>query len=387
MKRRDSRLRGWSIVLATTALSCSRSVPVKQIVAHQSSAGTWNEWFVERRVNFQIPEADAPILRIGKIVVDADGNLLIASARTKRILVFEPNGRLLRAIPIWPDTAGRIHMGKFGLDVRGDLFAHVPEKNAVLVFRAPAYTEVRRIPVRGGIADLVPLPDAGVVTYHPSDPKGAFKRFDARGKQVLAVHPIRNERLRVFHGRVQNGGITQDASGDFFGIEPSTFELIRFSSDLQVKEIFRGDTTNVWEPNARPLPPGLSPGDYKPAHRKWWDSFTHIGQPYALSPGVLLVTLFKSHGLYALEGFASLILTDGRTLVEGLAIPHEGDVVGAARGNVYVVRNARLSNGDSIVPTELYEYRLRNPAAIANAEPRAAIAVAPLSAAPTPRSR
>jgi hypothetical protein len=287
---------------------------------------------------------------------------LIADRRNQRILVYSPGGELVREIKSGADGPLKAKMvGAITVDHEGNVLVFDPTSGAVIVFDPVRGEVVRQFQVSAPVADMIASRDGGVVTYFPSDADGAFKRFDRSGRELAAVHPARDERLRVFHARVQNGGIAQDAGGDIFGIEPTNFALVRLSPELKVREILQGAPTNPWMPSPTALPHGLSSSDYRAAHEAWFQSFTHIGRPFSLGPGIVMVTIYTSRGMAIRQQFANIYESDGRITAQGLLVPRDGNVVGNSGRTVYVVRNARLSDDDTMLPLELYAYELRDP--------------------------
>lgn len=345
------------------AVGCDRQPPVHAMTVAAAGetgrlANAWDDLFAESPVRLLLPWGAAVPQRVARINVGPDGSMFVPDGRARRILHFAPDGRLVQEITGGKDFELR-YLGATALDQEGNLFVYDPGRGRVTVLRRPTYTVASQIPLLGSVNDIVPLADGGLVAYDPADAAGAFKLINRKGRQVEATRPITDTKLRIFHGRTQNGGVTRDASGDLFGILPSTFELVRLSPDLDVREVLRRPPGDPWAPNAPPFPAHLNAFSYRPEHERWWDSFTHIGRPYALAPGVLLVTVYKSRGLGTAQEFVNLYTSDGRVLAEGLPVPHEGHVVGAANGSVYVFRDTHLVAGDSLAPPEFYRASLR----------------------------
>lgn len=305
-----------------------------------------------------MPAPGAALLRIASVITGPGGTMLIADRH--RILAFHADGTLAREMEGGHDVPVNL-VGAMAIDRRGHLFVYDPDGDWITELSWPALRPVNRfqLPHNVGVNDIAPLRDGSVVTYDPAGEDGAFKRFDRTGRQLASVHPIQDERLRIFHGRVRGGGMTRDSADDVFGILPSTFEVVHLGQDLRVRELFRTAPGDRWASDSRPFPAQLDPYDYRPAHAAWWDSFTHIGRPFVVAPGILLVTVFTSHGIGQSEDFVNVYRTDGHTVAEGLRVPDGGHVVGAAAGRVFVARNARLAGSDSVSNLALYSYRLR----------------------------
>jgi hypothetical protein len=281
-------------------------------------------------------------------------------ADRKRILAFAPDGTLARELRAGRDLPLSI-TGALAVAPDGNLFVYDPDGAWITELAKPAFSVVRRFQLRRRVAanDIAPLRDGSLVTYDPADEEGAFTRFDNTGRDVLTVYPIRDDRLRIFHGRVRGGGMARDSAGDLFGILPSTFELVHLSNDLRLLELLRRPQGNTFASDSRPFPAHINPYDYRPKHAAWWDTFTHIGPPFVLEPEVLLVVVFNSHGLSQANEFVDVYRTDGRIVAEGLQVPHDGHIVAAGGGKVFVADNARLVANDSVSKLALYSYQLR----------------------------
>ena len=193
-------------------------------------------------------------------MVGTSGKLIIADGRAKRLLFFDTGGKLVREIKAGNDGLGGLQgVGAIAVDVNDNLFVFSLRDGSVAVLAAPTYRVERRFQLAGAVTDFVALRDGGVVTYYPAEEAGVFRRFDRAGGQLGAVHRVTDENLRIFHARVQNGGITQDSNGDIVGLHPSAFQLVRMSPDLKVKEILRGSKGDPWAPNPPAFPRGLNP--------------------------------------------------------------------------------------------------------------------------------
>ena len=365
--RRRGRSR-WALGLSLLiALGCDASPPVRGLTAAgKVDSLEWNVLFAERRIELRLPDSGQTIRRIAKLEIAPDGHLFVPDSRGKRILRFDRDGQLATEIGGAHEGAVRIGaLGGFALDPAGNVFLYDLETSMVTVLDRSTFAVIRQHRIKGPVSDLVALGDGSVVTYYPADAAGVFKRFDPNGKRVAVAHRVRDEKLRLFHGRVHNGGIARDASGDVVGIHPAEFELIQLSPELEVRALLRPDSTDAWAPRPKRFPAGLSPTDYSSAHRQWWDSFLHIGRPFTLAPGLVLVTVFSSNGLSERRDFANLYQTDGRIRARGMQVPHEGHVISAESGKAYVVRNAGADQKDAIRPLELYEYTLRSASLVA----------------------
>jgi hypothetical protein len=361
VSNRDRCKRALTLALAiglSASAACDGSPTVRPfIVGTAPNAQDWSQFFVERQLDLQMPKSGPPLIRIGKIAVGNDGQLFVPEGRGRRILVFASDGHLDREIQGGPKGSFKLEMlGAMALDQDGNVFISDPSSNWVTVLGPPLFETIRRFQLKTPIADMIVLQDSSIVTYFPDDAEGVFRHFDPKGNLLGVSQKVNDARLRIFSGRIQNGGIVKDSSGGLFGMEPSKYRLIHFARNFEVREVLRGGLDTLWSPDSRPFPSRLNPKGYGPEHERWWDSFMHIGRPFAPARGILLVSIFASDGMSIAEEFANVYRMDGRVLAQGLRVPHNGHIVGAGGGRVYVVRNAHLVGDSSMAPLQLYEY-------------------------------
>jgi len=340
--------------------ACRHDAPPVRTLAYAGSpiANAWDSLFGdERKIQLQNPSS-GPLLGVRRLALGRQGMMFVADR--KRILAFGADGTLVRELQAGRDLPLFV-AGALATDLNGNLFVFDPNGNWITELATPSFRIARRFQLRRrvGANDIVPLQDGSLVTYDPADEDGAFTKFDDTGRDVSTVYPLRDKRLRIFQGRARGGGITRDPAGNLFGILPSTFELIHLSDDLRLIELLRRPPGNPSAPDSPPFPAHLDPYDYRPVHATWWDSFTHIGPPFVVAPGVIMVVVFTSHGLGQANEFVDVYRTDGSIVAEGLRVPYDGHIVGAGSGKVFVASNARLVANDSISKLALYSYQLQ----------------------------
>jgi hypothetical protein len=359
---RRGRLRATVLLLLSLRVlaACRNDPPVRTLASAGSPVvSAWDSLFGdERELHLQVPSTGRPLLAIRRLAIGTHGTMFVPDR--ERILAFAPDGTLARELSGGRDLPLSI-TGALGVDPDGNLFVYDPDGDWITELAKPAFKVVRRFQLKRRVAanEIAPLADGSLVTYDPSDEDGAFTRFDNTGRDVATIYPIRDDRLRIFQGRVRGGGMVRDSAGDVFGILPSTFELVHLSDNLRLLELLRRPPGNPLASDSRPFPARLDPYDYRPKHATWWDTFTHIGPLFALEPDVLLVVVFNSHGIGQAHEFIDVYRTDGRIVAEGLQVPHDGHIVAAGGGKVFVARNGRLVANDSISKLALYSYQLR----------------------------
>jgi hypothetical protein len=322
---------------------------------------TWEEVFDQgRKIHLEVPGSGPQLLQVGKVLERSDGTLVIPDGRNKRVFLFAPDGKLVRELD--GGSGGPLQLSilrTVALDVDDDLFLFDPDGRWITVLQAPEHRAVRRFQIPTGLADLVVLPDGSFVAYSPTE-EDAFQKFDPEGTRVASTYRVADERLRTFHARIQTGGLTRTSGGEVVGIHPAAYELVRMSPDFEALETLRAPDHNRWQPYPAAFPEDLSPYDYTPAHESWWDTFDHIGTIHSLNGELVLVTVFSSRGLREWTEFANIyqVGEEVRLLAAGLRVPQRGRIVGAAGREVYIVRNARLGDGESLNPLALYTYSL-----------------------------
>ncbi len=346
------------------ALGCKQAVPVQEFFPGDQVLEKWEDVFIGRTLDLQIPEPE--LLHVNRVAIGSRGQLYIprgGSART--VLELDRDGRLMNEIQVGVGGAYSI----FTVDPEDNLVLFAPDGDGgwVTVLSGQDGRVLRRFRISSWPAALLALRDGTIVTYSavwaPGSSEKVFELFNQNGRRVEAAHRVQDDTLRIFHGRVQTGGIVQLSNGgDLIGLHPAAFELVRLSPNLEVLELLRAPRNDPWAPHPPGFPPGLDPYDYRPPHEEWWDSFLHIGSPFALTSDILVVSLWVSRGMADTKNLANIYRVTGELLARGLIVPHDGRIIGAAGGVVYVVRNASLSDGGdgSAEPLELYEYTLRD---------------------------
>jgi len=276
------------------------------------------------------------------------------------VLVFSSDGKLLQQLRIGDAATEEVQSpASIALDQLGNIFVYDRVGRRVTVLQQPTYHATRTFQLLTPVTVFLALDDGGVVTYFPNG-REVFIKHNRDGKRVSGAGIDIDERLRIFHGRVQTGGIAPLRSGEFFAMHPASYQLLHLSRDLRIVETLRYPENDQWAPQPPRFPEGLDPYDYKRAHETWWNSFIHIGRLHALTDSLLLLTLFKSDGLWNAEEFVNVYRVTGEVVWQGLRVPRGGRVIGAAYGRVYVGENARLE-GDTLTTVKLHEYAIRHP--------------------------
>lgn len=356
------RCLGLALLAVACCVGCGREAPVRELtIQDEGILEAWEDVFPEgNEIELEVPETGPRLLQVGKVLRRRDGTLVIPDGRAKRILFFRPDGALLKQVAGGDNGAFQLSILRTAdLDDDDNLLVFDPDGASITVLRAPEYDMFRRFQIPTSLADILALPDGSSLAYSPTEEE-VFQRFDQTGRRLGAAYRVRDERLRLFHARIQTGGITRTSGGEVVGIHPAAFELVRMSPTLDVLEIVRAPEGSSWHPHPVELPEYLSPYDYTPLHEDWWNTFDHIGTIHSLDEDLLLVTVFSSDGLRDWTESVNIyeLGEDVRLLAGGLRVPHRGRIVGAAERDVYIVRNARMEDDESLQPLALYRYRL-----------------------------
>jgi hypothetical protein len=343
------------VILSVSGCDSAPQVTYLQDAGQHSS---WEELFARTARRFDLAGIDPPIINIGQAVPGENGRVIVPDGRRQRVVVFGPDGNVIRTLP---DEASRFPVSRLSLlalNPSGQLVVYDADGHWVTKLRRDTFEVEERIQISAPAAGLVALSDGSLITYFPTEGP-MFRRFDESGAVERESYDHGDEALRILHGRVQTGGVVRGQDGLLLAVHPLDFEVVRMSEDLAVIDILRPASESRWTPSPPPFPADLNPYFFETAHEAWWDSFMHIGRPHAVTPEVLLVTLFESSGLSVARGYANMYATEGKTLAEGLRIPDGAQVIGAGRGYVYAVKNARLDSDGAISSPELLEFVLR----------------------------
>lgn len=322
----------------------------------------WDELFRGYEIPFAAPEGERPIQRIGRVTLNREAEVIVPDVRANRLLVLDTLGarRAVLSLPIPPspvETPSAIAMGDQRL---AHLF--IPAKGMVVVHDIVANRVVRRINVDGPVTDLLPMADSGYVLYSPSHPDGVVRRVDRNGRLIRAALPIVDERVRIFHGRTQNGGIAALGDTAILVVEPSRFALHRLKSSLRGGVSYFGDSTSDAAFYAKAMPPELAPDDLKKQHSIWWDSFRHADRPFVLQDSLVLVSHYTSRGLWKSTYQVSIVTMQGELIAEGMSVPYGGRVIGVRGRTVIVgVPPRLLASGDSLSAYRLFQFTFQWP--------------------------
>ncbi len=345
----------------------------------ESSADlSWADIFTETQlIDLNFPDLETEILAIGVLQIDSLGRLLLPDGPNHRVLVIDPEqGEIVQSIGSKGQGPGEFSiMGPMALDGAGNLLIYDIDGRNVSVFTGPDYEFERTFFLSTYVSTLIPdVTEGGTFIYSPYD-QNLLKKFDEKGRLVASGFKPADNRLRLFHARFQNGGAVADQRrNSLFAIHPDRFAVLEFDQDLNLVRTLKGKERSTWRPEAPKFPSDLSPYEFSPRHRKWWDSFLHVGRIFMIDSETLAITLFESDGYSNAKNYLSMYRTDGTILAEGIEIPNNGHVVAARDGRIYVTTPAFLTEAGAVVPADLREFTLisnqsPNPQQLAAAAP------------------
>lgn len=184
-------------------------------------------------------------------------------------------------------------------------------------------------------------------------------KFDLEGKPVHRAFRPARERIQVFLQRIHTGGIAKNPDGDgFYFIYPDEFAIFHFDGDLDLEKVIRSPFASHWRPRMPDLPASLSPYEFDPPHKEWWDSHLHIEKIFSLGESLLLVTLYETRGYKDQARYLNVYTTSGLLIAEGIVIPHPLRIVGTAPGAVYVATQPYLDAEGILHPATLQHYSM-----------------------------
>ncbi|HSR54119.1 MAG TPA: 6-bladed beta-propeller [Acidobacteriota bacterium] len=297
-------------------------------------------------------------IAIDALEVDPQGNLIIPDPRNDRILFLDSRGQLIRQVGGKGEGPGEFKsLRSAALDSAGNLLVFDQVAKRVSVFTTPEYTFSRSFDLDPVLASMIGLPSQSIVAFCPTEEERLLK-FDLEGRTVRRAFRPKRERIGTFLARTHTGGLSRDPRGDgFYFIYPDEFAIFHYDSDLNIKRVIRSPSASShWRPRMPGLPDSLSPYDFDPAHKQWWDSHLHIDRIFSLDKDLLLVTLYETQGFKDQARYLNIYTSDGLVIAEGIRIPHPLRIVGTAPGVVYAATLPYLDAEERLHPPTLQRY-------------------------------
>ncbi|HSR69626.1 MAG TPA: hypothetical protein VLU25_16970 [Acidobacteriota bacterium] len=320
------------------------------------AVSSWDEVFGSaQQMVLEIPWEREIVVK--DVLLDSRANLFLNDYRNDRIVMLDPSGQLIRQIA---PPGGFSRLRTIALDANDNLMAFDTDGKVVTSFAAPDYQTASSYSVESVVAEFFPAgSDGDIIAFCPTD-SSYLSRFDSTGRLIESTFRPRDEDIGTFLKRVQSGGLAGGSGSEgFYFIYPEEFAIYHYDAHLNLQRVLKSEPSE-WRPALKDFPDDLSPFDYKPAHKDWWDSHSaHVGDLFMPREDVLAVTLSKGSGLSSENWFLNLYSREGLVLAEGLPVPHGGRIVGASGGWVFVATAPYLADDGSLRPASLWRHPLR----------------------------
>lgn len=296
---------------------------------------------------------------IDGLEVNPRGDLVIPDPRNDRILFLDHQGHLIRRVGGKGEGPGQFtSLRSAALDADENLVAFDQVAKRVSIFAAPEYSFSGSFDMDPVLASITGLASEGMVAFCPTEEELLLK-FDLKGRVLRKAFRPARERIRAFLARIHTGGIARNPDGDgFYFIYPDEFAIFHFDGDFNVKRVVRSPLASHWRPRMPDLPESLSPYDFDPPHKEWWDSHLHIERIFSLGGDLLLVTLYETQGFKDQARYLNVYSSGGLVIAEGIPIPHPLRIVGTAPGAVYAATLPYLDAEGRLHPPTLRRYTI-----------------------------
>lgn len=349
------------IVLLCNGCGAKKNSSEKEFYAAKKTVKDWTESFSDETViSLKYPNPGNEVLRINQLFIGKANNFVIPDPKNFRFLFFDSVGNFIRSVGKKGQGPGEFLLPVGALDQNDNLLVYDLSSRRVTIFQAPSYETSSSFNVNSHVTLFFPDSSGNIVLYTPYN-KQLLSKFNAKGELITQTFEPNDEKLRLFMGRIQSGGIAPAVDNkSFFFIFPEEYALYHYDLDFNVLQIIKGSSSNTYEPSAKSFPVDLSPTGFSPRHARWWDSFMHVARVYALSKELVGITVYESNVLDIRKFYLNISSTNGQVYAEGLLIPHDGSIVAAKQGKVYVVTNATISEDGSEKPLVLRSYVIRN---------------------------
>lgn len=326
-------------------------------------ATQWDEVFEPGiPIELEAPSDGPELLAVTHLSVTSDGLLAIPNGRGHRILIYSPEGALVREVGRKGQGPGEFNvLSTIVFDDADNLLAFDADGRRLSVLTPPDYTFSHSVTIESPASRIAASQPGRVLVYTPYAEEVLFLIDLEDGHMIRSTLRPEDEELQVFLGRVHTGNAQADPfRGGFWAFYPERYAIYHYDDELSQTTRIEGGPTSSWRVSTPAFPSNLNAYDYQAAHRRWWDAQLQPIGVRILDRDLLAVTLYQSVDLRAEAYFLNLYRPDGTVVAEGLETPFAGRVIGAHAGTVYLGIDATLDESGELQPFRLLSYRIRD---------------------------
>lgn len=320
----------------------------------------WEEVFKDETIiKFNFPNPEQELLSITSMTINSNnGDYFILDGRDKKVVQFSSECEFIRFIGNEGEGPGEFSLPICPcIDIEGNFYLFDIGKRRINKYLYPDYQYAGQIQLRASIQDAILDNRNNFITYSfYSD--FILKKYNFEGKIIKKKYKPEDRTLKLFMARFQLGRIDEVPGEGFLFIYPDKYVIYFFDYELNLKREFRSRSTSRFYPEASRFPSDLSPYDFNPSHSEWWDSFLHPALIYCFKDGYFVVVVYESRKLGGRD-YVNLHDMNGITYAKGLEVPFHGIVRYTKGDYIYVVEEAKVGDGDEILPTKLHRYRMK----------------------------
>ncbi len=326
----------------------------------------WDELFeYVGKLDLKYPSGlDPLIIHSYDIACNSKGDIFMISAGNNSIMWFDSTGNFISFIGRRGEGPGEYRLLlSISTSINGDLFAYDLGGHKLIRYSFPKYEYSGEIKVPVPIIKHLMISQDELVCYSLYGQNLLFKLKMSSGEiQKIGIN-CSDSLFKIFSARFPTGSICYSNSDT----------TIYFASpcDGVIYEVgFSGDVVNMYIPSSSskkffPSPPkfpkNLSPYDMTEKHMKWYNSFTHLLDIFSLSGGLVLVQYYNTSGWRNWHSFHfNIFKKNGDVLGKSLKTPNNGSIILARERKVYEAVKGYVVDRDSIVPSAIYVYKLRD---------------------------
>ena len=312
--------------VGTTALCAGCSdVPEGRIEITPPAADLdFDETFVkDRDIHLNMPEG-VVLGRIGHMVVDSKGNLIVRDPIQDIVFQTDAEGHYLRQIGARGGAEGEYFMVlKILLAPNDDLYIHsAGEGMKYLVFSGDSYKFKREAPdPNPAYVDHVIFTAGGNIYASEVDSEYALSRLDDHFNKVDRMYPVQDTRTGQALNRFHNTVLTPKRGGGFYFMYPTSYEIYQYSEQGELEQTLFSDYRSKHRDGIKPFPPNLNPYDWNPKIEAWFAEHIVRSQLFECDPDLLILKQYRREVGGEWKYYLNILDKGGHSSADGISVP------------------------------------------------------------------
>jgi hypothetical protein len=330
----------------------------------------WNDLFeYVGKLDLKYPKGFDPlIIHSYEVGCNDRGDIFVISAGNNSIMWFDSAGNFISFIGRKGEGPGEYKVPlSISIAINGDLFVYDLGGRKLIRYSFPEYEYSGEIKVPVPVIKSLMVSQDELLCYSLYGQDLLFKLNILNGEVKKIRIDCPDSLFKIFSARFPTGSICYSKSDTTIYFASPCDNIIyevSFGGDI-INRFIPSRSAKKFFPSPPKFPKGLSPYDMSDRHRKWYDSFDHLLDIFSLEGDLILIQYYKTDGWRNWHSFHfNIFKKNGDILAKSLQTPNKGSIIFTKGREVYEVVKGYIVNVDSIVPSTIYVYKLRNNALI-----------------------